>query len=71
MEPALARLVEVSGVRLDPYGTARLSPDHAGLLAQELLDRNTASTGNTELLELIRLLERSSEDGVWILVEGD
>jgi len=66
---ALEDLCARTGIYLDPYGTTRLSPEHAGILLEGLRKRSVERSA--VLAGLVSMLEVAMSDGKWIVVEGD
>ena len=68
LELAGTELTEKSGVRIDPYGTTRISPAHARILADSL---DSASAGASTIAEFQSLLHDAVQTDRWLVLEGD
>jgi hypothetical protein len=70
-----AELTRRTGVRLDPYGTFRMSPEQMTVWAQVLsgaLERGALQSGDVEVLSRALLfLRQAISSGRAVVVEGD
>ena len=67
IHPILVMLEARTGTYIDPYGSTRLSPDHALVLRKLLVEAPVSA----QITRLIGVLTRAVDDDLWLLFAGD
>jgi len=70
LEPAFKLLQAKSGVYVDPYGTTRISPDHAKIILSEI-EKFAEASLSTRIRKTRSVLEHAKNNNDWLIALGD